>query len=287
MDPDGEQDSTVVMTKEHAAAFKKGAEAGDQEQGGGGQAALECVNTPQSQDFAAKYIPKGLPSFCGEGDPPHGPPPAGSAWDDWCGEQRRKGNHPAEDQTKYFQIAIRCAAKLVIHSLNRGSAELIDALDVALDTNSPMFHFRREPNLEAHDLAMELNREISQMWREEGGPAKRMSLLDKAPWRSLLSMVKSMDSMGESSDILDRVAHRLEDADSKELGDTGKACLELMQHFSKENPPSELGDAGKACLELMQHFSKENQPASTSTSLIKGFFTLKVARLPQRLGQFS
>lgn len=23
MDPDGEQDSTVVMTKEHAAAFKK------------------------------------------------------------------------------------------------------------------------------------------------------------------------------------------------------------------------------------------------------------------------
>ena len=45
--------------------------------------------------------------------------PLGSAWDDWCGEQRRKGNHPAEDQTRYFQTAIRCAAKLVIHSLNR------------------------------------------------------------------------------------------------------------------------------------------------------------------------
>ena len=64
------------------------------------QAALECVNTKQSQDFAAKYIPKALPMFCGEGDPPpmaygHSPPVAGSAWDDWCGEHRRKGNHPA------------------------------------------------------------------------------------------------------------------------------------------------------------------------------------------------
>ena len=27
------------------------------------------------------------------------------------------------------------------------------------------------------------------MWKDEGGPAKRLQLLDKAPWRSLLSMV--------------------------------------------------------------------------------------------------
>ena len=42
----------------------------------------------------------------------------------------------------------------------QGSVELIDALDMALDTNSPMFAFRREPNIEAHDLAMALNLEV-------------------------------------------------------------------------------------------------------------------------------
>jgi len=224
------------------------------------QAALECVNTPQSQDFAAKYIPKGLPSFCGEGDPPsapygHGPPPPGSAWDDWCGANRRKGNHPAEDQTKFFQIAIRSAAKLVIHALNRGSAELIDALDVALDPTSPIYAFSRESNREAHQRALQLHNEVVQLWRDEGGPNKRLALLDKAPWRSLLSMVKGMDSIGEYSDsspstILDRVANRLEEADAKEL-----------EH------------AGKSCMELIHHFSKENQPQQQSPSLIKGFFS--------------
>ena len=63
-------------------------------------AALQCVNTKQSQDFAQKFIPKALPFLTGEGDPPapaysHQPAQAGSAWDDWCGEYRRKGNHPA------------------------------------------------------------------------------------------------------------------------------------------------------------------------------------------------
>lgn len=64
------------------------------------QAALACVNTKQSQDFAIKFIPKALPFLTGEGDPQ---PQSystqslqpGSAWDDWCGENRRKGNHPA------------------------------------------------------------------------------------------------------------------------------------------------------------------------------------------------
>ena len=68
-------------------------------------AALQCVNTKQSQDFAIIFIPIALPFFTGEGQrlshsPPapaysHQPAQAGSSWDDWCGEYRRKGNHPA------------------------------------------------------------------------------------------------------------------------------------------------------------------------------------------------
>jgi hypothetical protein len=66
-------------------------------------AALECVNTEQSQDFATEFIPKALPFLTGEGDPPQQPchpelAQAGSAWDDWCGEYRRKGKHPAGQQ---------------------------------------------------------------------------------------------------------------------------------------------------------------------------------------------
>ena len=69
------------------------------------QAALECVNTKQSQDFAIKFVPKALPYLTGEGDPPppaafsNQPAQAGSAWDDWCGEYRRKDNHPAGSRT--------------------------------------------------------------------------------------------------------------------------------------------------------------------------------------------
>jgi len=66
------------------------------------EAALACVNSKQSQDFAIKFIPKALPFLTGEGDPPaqnfsHQAAQPGSAWDDWCGdgEHRRKGNHPA------------------------------------------------------------------------------------------------------------------------------------------------------------------------------------------------
>jgi hypothetical protein len=48
-------------------------------------AALECVNTEQSQDFATKFIPKALPFLTGEGNPPQQPchpelAQAGSAW---------------------------------------------------------------------------------------------------------------------------------------------------------------------------------------------------------------
>ena len=69
-------------------------------------AALECANTKQSQDFAIKFIPKALPFFTGEGDPPQQPDnhqlaQAGSAWDDWCGEYRRMSNPPAGKQSSY------------------------------------------------------------------------------------------------------------------------------------------------------------------------------------------
>jgi hypothetical protein len=66
-----------IIWRDYAAAF---------------QAALECVNTKESQDFAIKFVPKGLPYLTGEGDQAA---QRGSAWDDWCGEHRRKGNHPA------------------------------------------------------------------------------------------------------------------------------------------------------------------------------------------------
>jgi hypothetical protein len=167
--------SAAVVTAEQAAAFKK---VEDKKRiiwknyAAAFQAALECVNTKESQDFAIKFVPKGLPYFTGEGQ---GLPPAqpGSAWDDWCGEYRRQGNHPAEDQTQYFQTALRCAVKLVLHSLDRGCVELIAALDTVLDKGSAIYSFRREPNTAAHDLAMALHAECTALWREEGGPQKR------------------------------------------------------------------------------------------------------------------
>ena len=109
--------SAAVVTAEQAAAFKKVEDKKRiiwQDYAAAFQAALECVNTKESQDFAIKFVPKGLPYFTGEGEGD-----SGSAWDDWCGEYRRKGNHPAEDQTQYFQTALRCAVKLVLHSLDR------------------------------------------------------------------------------------------------------------------------------------------------------------------------
>ena len=59
-------------------------------------AALQCVDSEQSRDFAIENIPKVVPFFTGRGDSPRGSDVAGSAWDDWCGkdENRRKGQHP-------------------------------------------------------------------------------------------------------------------------------------------------------------------------------------------------
>ena len=85
-----------IIWCDHAAAF---------------QAALECVNTKQSQDFAIKFVPRGLPYLTGEGDQPapaafsNQPAQPGSAWDDWCGEYRRKGNHPAGSSSSSHNAA--------------------------------------------------------------------------------------------------------------------------------------------------------------------------------------
>ena len=125
--------------------------------------------------------------------------------------------------------------------MGRGCAELIVALDTVLDKNSAIYSFRREPNIAANDLAMALHAECTAMWREGGGPQKRLSLLDKAPWNSLLSVVKTMDSTGEageSSDILNRVAVRIEKANNKDISEACNACQQLIAHFKKENQPA-------------------------------------------------
>lgn len=159
----------------------------------------------------------------------------GSAWDDWCGENRKKGNHPAEDQTRFFQTALRCAVKLVLHSLDSGSAELIGALDTVLDKGSSIYAFRRDQNGATHDLAMALHAECTTMWKDGGGPQKQLNLLDKAPWTSLLSVVKSIDSTeeaGESSDIFNRVTMRIEKATDKDISEACSACQKLIAHFN-------------------------------------------------------
>ena len=88
---------------------------------------------------------------------------------------------------------------------------------------------------------MTLHAECMMLWREGGGPQKRLNLLDKAPWHCLLAVVKTMDSTGEggeSSDILNRVAVRIEKANNKDISDACSACQQLITHFKKENQPA-------------------------------------------------
>ena len=51
-------------------------------------------------------------------------------------------------------------------SFARGSAELIDTLDLVRDKNSPICSFRREPNGSAHDLAARRGGEWVEEWVE-------------------------------------------------------------------------------------------------------------------------
>ena len=185
-----------IIWRDYAAAF---------------QAALECVNAKQSRDFAIQFIPYAVPFFTGEGDPPSASsgreqPQAGSSWDDWCGNCRRKENHPAGDQTEFFQTALRCAVKLVLHSLDWMSADmavsaeqkyaLLTALDLVLDERSPIYSFRREPNGAAHDLAMALHAECTELWRQGGGPEKRMRADAVLRAYALVEQAKAQEGLG-------------------------------------------------------------------------------------------
>jgi hypothetical protein len=127
------------------------------------------------------------------------------------------------------------------HVQDRGCAELVDALDMVLDPQSPIFEFYREPNRVACQQAQALHKECVRLWREGGGPAKRLALLEKAPWRSLLSIVKNVQTQHEGADIADvfmRVAARVEKANAKEIAEAGKACINLIQYLRKEKEAS-------------------------------------------------
>ena len=130
--------------------------------------------------------------------------------------------------------------------------ELIVALDTVLDKKAPIYSFRREQNGAAHDLALALLAECTAIWKEGGGPKMRLNLLDKAPWPSLFSVVKSIDSTGEageSSDVLNRVALRIEKANAEEISEACAQCQQLITHFKKENQPAGLST-------LLMGFSK-------------------------------
>jgi len=180
----------------------------------------------------------------------------------------------AGDQTIYFQTALRCSVKLVLHSLNRscrrlvvcctsatqqgfptnvdcdigndesmwvcrGEADLFGALHVVFDKNSPIYSFCREPNTAAHDLARALREECLALWRDGGGPQKCLALLDAAPCPSLMSVVQLIDTEAfdsvDCSHILDKIAVRMEKTSDKDILAACTACRELITHFSVKN----------------------------------------------------
>eukprot|EP00286_Rhodomonas_abbreviata_P018449 CAMPEP_0181291904 /NCGR_PEP_ID=MMETSP1101-20121128/2218_1 /TAXON_ID=46948 /ORGANISM="Rhodomonas abbreviata, Strain Caron Lab Isolate" /LENGTH=397 /DNA_ID=CAMNT_0023396331 /DNA_START=36 /DNA_END=1226 /DNA_ORIENTATION=- len=138
----------------------------------GFEAAVECHNTPQAQAFAAKFLPFAMPYFCGEGDE------GGSAFDDWCGKDRRKHMHPAPDQTAHFRSALLCAVQFVLHSLARGETTFVRTLDLVLDETSPIYSFQRAENVEAHAAATQLLRDCQALWVEGHGPVLKAALLE-------------------------------------------------------------------------------------------------------------
>eukprot|EP00961_Rhodomonas_salina_P278551 3763447-Rhodomonas_salina.2 len=131
------------------------------------RAALECVHTKESQQLAVQSLKALLSHFCGSRGE------AGSAWDDLCGQNRRSTS--SQDLTQCFQTMIRCAVKLVLASLDRGSTDLINpinAVDVALDPKSPIYAFSRVANRHSHHVALSLYAECQMLWHLGNGPQK-------------------------------------------------------------------------------------------------------------------
>jgi hypothetical protein len=117
--------------------------------------------------------------------------------------------------------------------------ELIAALDTVLDKGSAIYLFRREPNTAAHDLAMALHAECTALWREGGGPQKRMKLLDKAPWQFVSSVVKSI----ATADELEYVAH---------------LCCKIMQNKGGDTSQMAMNNAFEVLMEVIRLFPRSN-----------------------------
>jgi hypothetical protein len=208
-----EQDPSYYMSKDHAAAFKCVIEKRSvvwSEHAAAYQAALECVNSKQSQDFVAKHLHRTVSTFCGDGRETYSNSsvqPQGSAWDDWCGKARKKLDTGYQDQISYFRQTLLCAVRLVLAALDRGSAEIIDAADPILNPTSLIFNYYRDQNRAAWEDARQLHQECVTIWRQGDGPSKRLALLEKAPWRCLasvirLSFVERRSSESQDKDLL-------------------------------------------------------------------------------------
>ena len=127
-----------------------------------------------------------------------------SAWDDWCGDNRRNIN--TLDQMPYFETVLRSSVRLVLASLERGSRQHVDTLDIginppsardpvlhhssplrtvvtsesfaphaaAFDLASPIYSFCRHENLEAHNKILNVRQQLLAMWHQGNGALKRL-----------------------------------------------------------------------------------------------------------------
>ena len=78
--------------------------------------------------------------------------------------------------------------QLVLASLERGSRQHIDTLDILFDLSSPIYAFCRPENLDAHHKVLELRQELLLKWRQGNGATRRLMNADSwalKPWRSV------------------------------------------------------------------------------------------------------
>eukprot|EP00961_Rhodomonas_salina_P229727 3104573-Rhodomonas_salina.1 len=139
------------------------------------KAALACHDSFESQYFCANYLVKALPMICGRGDTDE---ELSSAFDDWCGANRRKHSHPSPDQTEHFKTSLRCSVKLVLLGLLRQDLRFLHMVNPVLDARSEIYRYCRPENRDAHDEAQALLRELQATWLEWGGDAMKKDLLE-------------------------------------------------------------------------------------------------------------